>query len=331
MPRILLPLAASLSLSLLLSAPVFAEEKGDAGLAEALFQDGRRLMDEKDYDQACPKFEESYRLVSKLGTLLNLATCHDKQGKTGTAFSEYTKALSIAKERGEQDRMDYTRAQLDELAPRLSKLVLELPHADPDTEVFVDGKPLGQATWGTPLPLDPGTHALEVRAPGKKPWTRDAKIPEEPGSVILEVPALQDAPDDAAPEPTPTEPSPPSDDDGSTQRVLGFVVGGVGLVGIGVGAVFGLQTFSKQSDSEDHCVDTRCDQEGVDLRDEASTTGLISTIGFGAGVALAAVGVVLIATAGGDDMDPEARTSAGVWLGASGDSTGANVRLGGRF
>ena len=57
-------------------------------MAESLFREGKRLSSEKKFSEACPKFEESYRLDPGLGTLLNLATCH-------LSFGHYEQALLV--------------------------------------------------------------------------------------------------------------------------------------------------------------------------------------------------------------------------------------------
>src|SRR5882757_7808503 len=56
-----------------------AGEKGpDAVRAEALFDEGRRLMTAGDFTAACPKFASSQALDPAIGTALNLANCYEK-------------------------------------------------------------------------------------------------------------------------------------------------------------------------------------------------------------------------------------------------------------
>jgi hypothetical protein len=83
------------------------------------------------------------------------------------------------------------------------------------------------------------------------------------------------------------------------------------VVGLGVGTYFGLRTLSLKSERDDVCPDAECNsQQGIDLDDDARSAALISTIGFGVGVAALGTAAVLWFTA------PEA-TRAGPTVGAA--------------
>lgn len=331
LPRLTIAIATLLTWSLL-ARPSLAEDTDDTALAEALFQEGRRLFKKASYEEACPKFEESYRIVPKLGTLLNLATCHDKVGKTGSAWGEYTKAVTLAKEAGEQERVAYARDKLDELEPRLSRLVIEVPEPVAGIEVLIDEKAIGRAAWRTPIPLDPGDHEIVAQAEGHLPWSRSISIAAEPGTITVNVPALQAGEQAPAPTPVPSgqdeanEQDAAGDSGTSGLAIAGWVVGGIGLVGVGVGSYFGVNTFMKQGDSDDHCEGTLCDQQGVDLRDEARTSATISTITFALGGAALAAGVtMLIIDAVSDDDEPAASASVRVAPVLGGGTYGATM------
>src|SRR5205085_209589 len=59
-----------------------AETPEQRPVATVLFDEGRKLLEEARYDEACPKFLASARLVRSSGTLLNLADCYEHLGRT---------------------------------------------------------------------------------------------------------------------------------------------------------------------------------------------------------------------------------------------------------
>src|SRR5438128_11228376 len=74
--------------------------------AEYLFRTGEKKFDAGKYAEACADFSESLRLGPKLGTLLNLALCHEMVGKYATAWSEWNHGAVWATENGQKDRHD---------------------------------------------------------------------------------------------------------------------------------------------------------------------------------------------------------------------------------
>jgi len=101
--------------SLLLGAP--AALAGDSAAADALFQSAKQLMGQQKYADACPKFEASYKLDKTLGTLLNLADCHEKLGKVASAWAEWGEAADRATREGDS-RADYATKRRNALASR---------------------------------------------------------------------------------------------------------------------------------------------------------------------------------------------------------------------
>ena len=97
---------------LLLSAAARAEEPPDGAkkaAAQALFDEGKRLMDAGQFAQACPKFADSEKLDPGVGTLLNLGVCYEKNGQTASAWATYKEAASAAANAGEAAREKYAR------------------------------------------------------------------------------------------------------------------------------------------------------------------------------------------------------------------------------
>lgn len=274
-----------------------AAQATDRVLAEAMFREGRELMEQNKVSEACAKFAESYRLDRALGTLVNLALCHEKDGKIGTAWAEFTDAAAEAAAQ-KDDRETFARkhvAALEAELPRLRLVVAPATAALAGVEIQLDGHSLGKAAWAFPLPIDPGEHTLSASAEGKQPFSMRVNVPKGLGLTDANVPALEDAPKPVVVESPPIDAPPPS----STQRTLGFIVGGVGAAGLLVGAGFGFSAISLKGDRNDRCnaQGTLCDAEGIDKDKQARDAATISTIGFIAGGALLAGGAVLVFTA----------------------------------
>lgn len=269
----------------------------DAAAAQALFDEGKRLMAQGKYTDACVKFEESQRLDPGVGTMLWLADCHAKVGRTATAWALFQEAEALANKTNDP-RAAVAREEAEKLAPQLSRLVVDVPPETqvPGLEVRRDGVVLGRALWNLAVPTDPGGHVVVATAPGKKSWT--GRVTLDPGgSVIVTVPALET---DAVqrPSPPPDRPDAAPKPAGRTQTVAGLTLAGLGVVALGVGAGFGLHAAAKKNDSDAHCNDRNvCDATGLELRDDAFTAATVSTWAFvGAAVTIAG-GLVLYFTA----------------------------------
>lgn len=300
--------------------------------AQALHEQAVKALDAKDYATACPKFEQVVRLVPNgLGARLSLAECYEGAGRLASAWTTYV-ALeeAAAKDPKQRERQTIAHTRAEALEPRLSRLTIIVPDAVralPGLEIQRDGVPVASVQWGTPLPVDKGTHVLAATATGKQRQEKTINVQTDGMKSSVEIDPLQDLSLPAAGAPpvgeAPPIVAPPPPDEGSsffgTQRVAGMVVGGVGVVGVVVGAVFGSQAISKKNESNEdgRCHDgNQCNPEGIELRDEGFTAGTISTVMFIVGGLAIAGGVTLFvmapsATAPSAPSAPSAKLTVG--------------------
>lgn len=301
-----------------MSGAALAQKAPSQAAAQALFEEGRKLMTAGKYSDACPKLAESQKLDPGAGTLINLAACYDKNGQTASAWATYKEAVSESEKSNRPEWAAKARQRASALEPTLAKLVVVVPDSSRIAGLAVrrDGADVGSSEWGLAIPVDPGQHQIEATAPGRKPWKTTVQVGKTREAIPVTVPALEPNPE--ATKPTTQEPPartvvapppPPAEDAavGSGQRTVGLVIAGVGVVGLGVGAVFGLQAMGSKGDAKDRgCASdlvTCPTQEGLDAVDSARSRATISTIGIIAGGVLVVGGGVLFLTS------PKARSS----------------------
>lgn len=246
--------------ALLAMAIVVASESGAARAAspaEDLFQEGRRLLVAGQTDEACARFAESYAMVASSGTLLNLALCHQTQGKTATAWNEYKAAARLARNQGREDRASVADAKALALEPTLARVTTTAAEAVASLRVATEGGPLGDGGLSVEVPIDPGAHQVTVTAPGYLPWTTTLEV-KEAQQIALEIPRLE-------PEPLPasvtraSEPSivlrsagGPDVAADSERSSLGLYLGGGGAL-LAAGTVFWSVAYAKLQSAKDAC------------------------------------------------------------------------------
>jgi hypothetical protein len=273
--------------------------------AEALFDEALALFDRGQYTEACAKFAASQKLEAATGTLLNLARCYEKAGKTASAWATYRDAQALARKENNPKREAVARTQEAALHKRLPKMTIAVAKPVEGLVVLRDDAVVDQAVFGSAVPVDPGTHVVSAKAPGKKDWQMRVDIAEA-RSTVVDVPVLEDSLTSASAVPAPvprdssqpTASAPPPDktprEGTSALRITGLVVAGVGVVGLGVGTFFGLKAMGASDDAKPHCpLPAPCDAEGRALHDDARSAADISTIGFIAGGVLVAGGAAL--------------------------------------
>jgi serine/threonine-protein kinase len=308
-----------------------AQAGGDVARADALFNAAKALLEGGQYADACAKFAESNRLVPGLGITLYLADCYERIGRLASAWSEFRSAEGLARERNDK-RAEVARARAQAIEPKLNRLTIAVGPMVPRTglQVLLDGASIPPEEWGLAMALDAGDRVVVVTAPGHPSRTISTRLgPDNPAAVIRidnldETAVAPPVSREVAPPAAPMPPSPPpapalaspppgaagtesspaelaahSSDSGSARRWIGIGVGAAGVVGLGIGAVLGLNAKSKLNESNNGpCGPTdQCNSTGLGLRQDAASAATGSTVAFVLGGVALAAGVVVYVTA----------------------------------
>lgn len=284
--------------------------------AESLFDDALKGMKSGHFAEACPKLEESERIDPAIGTLLYLAECYEKTGRTASAWATFREAASAAQAQGETERTRKAAERADRLQPTLSKLTLKVV---PETaqiaslRVTRDNVVIAKTLFGVALPVDPGKYHIVAAADGYQSYEADIEVLANADSKALEIPALvqsttatvaaaapatQTAPATSAQPTPPPNPEQPPASGSNGLRTAAYVTGALGVVSLGVGTYFGVKAISKNNDAKDHCPggNTCNDPAGESLTKDAQSAATVSNITIGIGAAFVVAGVVLYLT-----------------------------------
>lgn len=281
----------------LLLAPAARAQSRDRATAEALFRAGREAAEHGDFATACARFNESNRLDPAPGTVFNLGDCNEKIGKLASAWQRYQEV--IQKLPPSDPRVTVAQQHSAALEARVPHLTLRLgPGASSDASVSRDGVELGRASFGLPLPVDPGDHTVTVSAPGRAEKRYSVSLREGESRDLAVEPG---APLPVAHVASPTSTTPARDrgtDDGSGMRTAGYVALGVGAAGIVTSLITGAMVISRKNVVDNHCQNQHCDQQGLDAADAGRTLSTVSTVSFIVGAVGVGGGLTLILTHG---------------------------------
>lgn len=286
-PRLAL---VSALISALVCIPAMTRAQGKstavAAMAEALFKEGKRLLAERQIPEACRKFESSYRIDPAPGTLLNLAMCHEQEGKLATAWGEFNESLQIAKKNNRSDRAKIAREHISAIEPLLSRFVVLVPEgaAKIGMTVEMDAVPLEEGAWGTAIPIDAGDHKAIVRAPKHKTWEKIVAVEHGKVATVV-VPKLEKIPD----------PLPPGQGN-KQKKIIGISALGGSAVLLGLGAFFGARAVSFGSQVSAECPTLVCDARTWTKIEAGRDSALASNLLLGFGLAAAGTGTFLLIT-----------------------------------
>ncbi len=146
--------------------------------AEQLFQEGRKLLQQKKLPEACDAFRRSAELEPRSGTWLNLGDCEEKRGRFATAWAAFSEARAAGKREKKDFPIQEGEKRVKKLAPKLPYLAIEVSAGAKAQGVVVlrSGAEVPAAELGTELPIDPGTYEIAATAKDKLRWSTTVDI-----------------------------------------------------------------------------------------------------------------------------------------------------------
>lgn len=234
--------------------PRGAAEEATLERAETLAAQAFRAYQRGDHPAALTLYQEAYAAAPSADIAFNIARVYD------TGLSDAGSALRHYREYLAAPDADPARIEL--ALRRVAELTA--PNLAP---ALAPASRAGRAPPGSPPP--------SPSAPSSAP--RLGASLQEPSSWRREPPAR----------PAGAEPWTPL-------RVGAIVASSLGLVGLGLGAGFGVAALSDAGTARDYCTGNRCSsQRGVDAAHAASKNADIATASFAVGGSLLAAGVAL--------------------------------------
>ena len=305
--RTVLFVAAAFSAGAWLASSV---ARADSASADALFSEGRRLLEEGKTDEACVKLAESQAQDPSSGTLLNLGFCHELQHKLAAAWSEYVSATQLARDQGKEDRALVAEKKAKELEPRVPYLTVAVTVPVAGLQISRGTQHLGPELLGRAIPVDPGSYVIIASAPGRREWRTTVDVAETESKTVA-VPELQSETPAATlpPEQSPAHPpagvpvrqsTAPSHATSGTP--WGWIIGGAGVAASAVGAGFGIASLASYDHANGLCPSHQgCTDEALSARSSAETKAWVANVAIGVGVIGVGAGAWILLGGGGHE------------------------------
>jgi len=301
-----LVLAASLFLPISAAAAgvsVEAASHSELDAAKGPYQDGVKAMAAGRYELAVDKFQESYNIVASPNSQLMLGRALMKVNRLMEAYRSFQETVARATELAATQPKYQKTAESAKREMEDARLELAFVTVIPGTEVSLGGRKLSAADWGKPQPMMPGKAKIEIVAADGR--TREKTLRLDPGETKVLTADFTSASshmrrskDDGKVEVEESgeEASGASSGPLTSQRNLGYIAGGVGLVGIASFAGLALYANSTFGTPVNDCSASGCKRADVNNGESKGTLMGASYVMLGLGVVGLGLGAYLVLT-----------------------------------
>jgi hypothetical protein len=220
--------------------------RADHDAAVRLFDEGRKLRDDKQFANAARAFEKSIKEEESIGAYYNLGLVNESMQNWREALVAYRRALALAQERKDNrdkdalaaiglilDKQSYVTVKVSDAISQIQGLKVVLDGTDVPPKEF-NGEVFRKST----------NHTLVVIAPGHNQLPLSAKNHETITVVLGD--AINESP--TPPPPIPDKPGKRAEPGLGWQKPTGIALLGIGVVGAVIGIVFTADFFSTRSD-----------------------------------------------------------------------------------
>ncbi len=301
------------------------------GMARKLGYAGVAAYQAGDYRTANDKLEKAYAVLRVPSLGLWSARALVKLGKLVEGSERYAQVAQLGAALGDEAVQKRALAdaanELALLTPKIPRITVRLEGASPaEVQVQIDGVAVASPVLGQARLVNPGPHKIEGQRGGEHAAAELVLAESESKPAVLRFSSVVAA--SPAPAPAPASGSgsaAASDSLGSSgssgsssaslgqRRIFALIAGGVGVVGVGIGTVFGLKSKSDHDDAVKYCASRQCsDPRGVNAGNDARAAGNISTVAMIVGGVSLAGGAVLWFSAPRSHTEPSARLGVGV-------------------
>ncbi len=286
--------------------------------ARSHFTAGVSFLQDPDgarYEEAYREFKTAYAASPSWKILGNLGIAAFKLERDGEAIDAFSKYLAEGGSQIDSDERAQFERDLQALRTAVGRLTIE---SDPpgatvlDERIPATGQPIlnryGPLAQATVLGLHPGHHRITAKLAGYQDVVVELDL--EPRQQLSHTLKFQKAGN--------TGGKPAA---GSGMRTASYVALGVGVVGVGLGTVFGLSAKSKYDKGNEFCPAFPCSLSGQQARSreqlgkDGDSAKTLSMVGFIAGGVGLAAGATLFILSGKKTEEPAAQASITPWVG----------------
>lgn len=304
------------------------------------FKRGVQLQSDGNLDAAVIEFERAYELAPAYQVLFNIAVVYRDKNDRASALRAFERYLSEGGSKIDAKKRKDVEIEISKLKDVVATLRVKVNIQG--ATIFLDDFPVGKSPLSESLLVNVGRHKIEAKKDGFKDDSLLFVLAGRDNQTIeLKLSEIKKEPVVVAPSPSPTAPpptiiiAPPTAtapaESGTSLKGIGYTLGTLGIIGIGVGSYFGLSARADWNKAKDlGCTDGKCPSKSAqDKSKSARDSANLSTLGFGVGGVALIAGVVLFLTSDGDP--PQSAEQKKIQISPSLGKHEGGVVLGGTF